>query len=57
MNAYKLNSISGNYFRKAITDSLEIPFTDIYKVVKEIKTDGTIVMHSGRKFKLKLIEV
>jgi hypothetical protein len=56
MNAYKLNGIAGHMFRKAVCDELKIEFSDIYKTVKNLESDGTILLHNGRKFKLGLIE-
>lgn len=57
MNAYKLNGRAGGYYRKAICDGLKIPHRDVYKAVKEIHSNGTIVSNDGRKFQLKLVEI
>jgi len=57
MNAYKLNGHAGHYYRMMICKHLGINFTRIYKTVKDIKQDGTITLHDGRKFKPELKEV
>jgi hypothetical protein len=57
MNAYKLNGMAGSYYRQAVCRGLKIPHTDIYKTVKEIHSNGTVVVKDGRKFQLKLIEI
>ena len=54
MNAYKLNGISGQCFRKAICDGLDIFPSDIYRVVKSINSNGIIELKSGNKFRLEL---
>ncbi len=50
MNAYKLNGRAGHHYRDMICKAIGIPFTQIYKVVKDIKRDGTIILHDGREF-------
>jgi len=57
MNAYKLNGRAGHYYRKMICESIGIDFTEIYKTVKDIDKDGTIILHDGRKFKPELKEI
>jgi len=57
MNAYKLNGQAGHHYREMICNHLGIKHTDIYKVVKDIKRDGTIILHDGRKFKPELKEI
>jgi len=57
MNSYKLNGISGHTCRAAICESLEIRRGDIYKVVKNIDSNGVIETTDGTKFKLKLEKV
>ena len=57
MNAYKLNGMAGHMFRRSVCDSLKIDHTQIYKAVKDMYSDGKIIMHDGREFKLELIEV
>lgn len=57
MNSYKLNGRAGHYFRKAVCKGLEIEHTEIYKKVKDISSDGTIITKEGKKYKLKLEEI
>ena len=57
MNAYKLNGRAGGYYRKAICDGLKIPHSEVYKAIKEIHSNGTIVVNDGRTFRLKLTEI
>jgi len=57
VNAYKLNGRAGHYYRKMICESIGIDFTEIYKTVKDIDKDGTIILHDGRKFKPELKEI
>ena len=54
MNSYKLNGIVGHTCRAAICESLKIRHVDIYKVVKNIDSNGVIETADGTKFKLKL---
>jgi hypothetical protein len=54
MNSYKFNGIAGHVFRKALVDNLNITFKNIYREVKDIESNGNIIMKDGRKFKLKL---
>jgi len=57
MNSYKLNGIAGHICRVAICESLKIRHVDIYKVVKNIDSNGVIETADGTKFKLKLEKV
>lgn len=54
MNSYKLNSIAGHTCKAAICKSLKIRHVDIYRVVKNIDSNGVIEINDGTKFKLKL---
>lgn len=57
MNPYKLNGKAGHHYRTMICKHLNIPRAEIYKAVKDIERDGTIVLHNGRKFIPKLKEI
>jgi hypothetical protein len=57
MNSYRLNGIAGHTCRAAICDSLKIRHIDIYKVVKNIDSNGVIETTDGTKFKLKLEKI
>tara|TARA_R110002020_G_C16199797_1_gene766183 strand:- start:940 stop:1143 length:204 start_codon:yes stop_codon:yes gene_type:complete len=57
MNAYILNSRAGRHFKSMICKHLNIKSTEIYKTVKDVKIDNTIILHDGRKFKPMLKEV
>jgi len=57
MNPYKLNSISGHCYRKAICEGLGINSKDIYKTIENIKQDGTIITKKGEKFKVELKKI
>jgi len=57
MNSYKLNGRAGHLTRQAICKELGIPHTEIYKVVKDIGSNGIIYTKDGKKYKLKLNEV
>jgi hypothetical protein len=57
MNSWKLNSIAAYHFKKAVTDSWEIPFTMVYKEVSQIDSEGYILRKNGKVYKLTLIEV
>jgi len=57
MNSYKLNGIAGHTCRAAICESLKIRHIDIYKVVKNIDSNGIIETNDGTKFKLKLEKI
>ncbi len=55
MNSYKLNGIAGHLTREAICRGLEIPSSQLYKVVKSIDyRTGIIILKDGRTFKLEL---
>ena len=51
MNPYKLNSVSGHHYRKAICEGLGINSRDIYKTIKNIKQDGTIITKKVKNLK------
>lgn len=58
MNPYNFNGQSGFFLRIAICDYLRIPYSDIYRIVKNIDCNtSTIILHDGRKFKLTLQEI
>jgi len=57
MNSYKLNGRAGHQYRSMICKHLGIKYTEIYKTIKEIEDDGTIILHDGRKFKPELKEI
>jgi hypothetical protein len=57
MNSYRLNGIAGHTCRAAICESLKIRHFDIYKVVKNIDSNGVIETADGAKFKLKLEKI
>jgi len=57
MNSYKLNGIAGHTCRTAICESLKIRHFEIYKVVKNIDSNGVIETTDGTKFKLKLEKI
>jgi hypothetical protein len=63
MNAYKLNSNAGIYFRLAVCKSLNIHWTDVYKTIKSVTpgyndNDPTIVeTKDGKKYELILKEI
>lgn len=54
MNAYKFNGLIGNITRGVIAKELNIYSTDIYKTIKEVHNDGTIITKDGTKYKLTL---
>lgn len=57
MNAFKFNGQAGHLTRQAIVTSLNIPWTDLYKVVKDINHKGIIETKDGKKYKLILEEI
>lgn len=57
MNSWKLNSTAGHWFRLAISKSLNIHFTEVYKTVKFIHHDGVIETSDGKKYELTLKEL
>lgn len=57
MNSWRLNGMAGSLARQAIYRGLDIHHADIYKVVKSVNADGTIVTHEGKKYKLTLTEI
>ena len=57
MNSWKLNSTAGHLLRLAISKSLNIHFTEVYKTVKFIHHDGVIETSDGKKYELTLKEI
>lgn len=57
MNSWKLNSTAGHLFRLAISKSLNIHFTEVYRKVKSINHDGVIETSDGKRYELTLKEV
>ena len=57
MNSWKLNSLSGHFFRQAICRNLKIHHTEIYKTIKNIDSEGIITTKNNNKFKLKLEKI
>ena len=51
MNSWKLNSTAGHLLRLAISKSLNIHFTEVYKTVKFIHHDGNRMYKFKRKVK------
>ena len=56
MNAYKLNSAAVHAFRKAIQEKLNVPHSEIYKVVDSIEADTIVLTKDGRQFEVTLVE-
>jgi hypothetical protein len=57
MNAYKLNSSANYILRQAISKSLGIAITEVYKAVKSIDTaNGVVTTWDGKKYRVKLEE-
>lgn len=56
MNSWKLNSAAQYHLRVAISDSLKIPLTDVYKTVKSLNY-GTVETKDGKKYQLILKEI
>jgi hypothetical protein len=55
MNSWKLNSISNNLLRSAISRELQIPLDSVYKIVKNIDTYSEIIeTKSGNRYILTL---
>jgi DNA-binding Lrp family transcriptional regulator len=57
MNSWKLNSTAGYWFRLAISKSLNIHFTEVYRKVKSINNEGVIETSDGKKYELILKEL
>lgn len=57
MNSWKLNSTAGHWFRLAISKSLDIHFTEVYRKVKSINNEGVIETSDGKKYELILKEL
>ena len=56
MNAWKLNGIVRHVCRQAICKGLGLHHTNIYKEIKNIKVDGTIITKDGKEYELVLKE-
>jgi hypothetical protein len=56
MNPWKLNGRAQSLTLRAIVKGLNISFVDIYKTVKEVKSDGTIITKDGKEYELVLKE-
>ena len=54
MNSWKLNGMAGHVCRLAICKGLGIEHTRIYKEIKDIKINGTIVTKDNKKYELVL---
>jgi len=39
MQSWKFNSIANSILRTAVATSLKIPFTDVYKVIRDTKSN------------------
>lgn len=57
MNSWKLNSLSGHFFRQTICRDLKIHHTEIYRTIKNIDSKGVITTKDGSKYKLKLEKI
>lgn len=57
MNSWELNSKSSYLVRKAISTFFNIPFTDVYKIVKTIEFPDKIITKDGKKFQLTLTQI
>jgi len=60
MQSWKFNSIANYSLRIAIATSLNIPFSDVYKTVRDIDNNGfrcTVKTKNGKKYKLVLEEI
>jgi predicted transcriptional regulator len=57
MNSYRLNGMAGHVTRRAICKSLGIKPSDIYKEVKDMHVDGTVVTKDGKKYQVELREI
>lgn len=57
MNSWRLNGMAGHLARQSIVKGLNIPFSDLYKTVKTISSDGVIQTKDGKEYKLELIEL
>lgn len=57
MNSYKFHGMTGYLVIQAIVTSLNVPFSGIYKAIKNIDIDGVITLSDGRKFKLELTQI
>lgn len=58
MNSYKLNSTSNYILKRAIADSLNIEFKDVYKTVLNIDFNKNLIYTKDCKiYKIELIEI
>lgn len=57
MNAYRFNSVAQYHLRKCISKELQIDYSDVYRVVKDIDYEGLITTKDGKKYKLGLRRV
>lgn len=56
MQSWKLNSTANSILRTAIATSLRIPFTDVYKVIRETQSNF-IILKTGKIYKVTLEEI
>lgn len=54
MNSFKLNGRIGGIALKAISNGLGINFSEIYKTIKHLEPNCTIVTKDGCRYRLKL---
>jgi hypothetical protein len=57
MNAFKFNSMCGVLVRSVVCKQLDIHWTDVYKNVDNVKTNGEIHTKDGKIYKLQLKEI
>jgi hypothetical protein len=58
MNSWKFNSTARHILALSITNFFKIPYSNIYKKVKEINEQtGIIITDDGKKYKLTLEEI
>jgi hypothetical protein len=56
MQSWKFNSTANSILRTAVATSLRIPFTDVYKVIRETKSNY-IILKTGKVYKVTLEEI
>lgn len=56
MQSWKFNSTANYILRTAVAASLRIPFTDVYKVIRETKSNY-IALKNGKVYEVILKEV
>lgn len=56
MQSWKFNSIANYILRTAVATSLKIPFTDVYKVIRDTNSNY-ITMKNGKVYEVILKEV